>query len=334
MKRLLYFLLLSSVLLTLSGCASDRNVHAVTEDTLSIVTTIFPPYDFVREITDGADNVTVQQLLRPGMESHTFDPTPADILAVQNCDLFIYTGGESDQWVQTILDAVPGAAEKSVRMIDLAEAAEETHIDGATDHHGHDHDHGEDAHDHESPDSDHIEYDEHVWTDPHNAMLITEALCDALCALDTENEALFRANTDAYLASLTALDGTLHAISDSAVYRTLVFGDRFPMRYLCDAYGLGYRAAFPGCAAESEPSAATMIFLIEKVKEEQIPAVLTIELSNGKIAKTIADETGAQILQMHSCHNRTANETAADKTYLDLMYENAAVLKIALGVAE
>jgi len=333
MKSILCIGTLIAVLLSLAGCSSLHEVPTGSEDDLFIVTTIFPPYDFAREITEGVDGVTVHQLLRPGMESHTFDPTPADILAVQNCDLFIYTGGMSDEWVQTLLDAAPGAEKKSIRMIDLVEAVEEEHIEGST--HRHEHDHaGEDAHDHEAPDSDHVEYDEHVWCDPHHAMLITEALCERICILDTANEVRYRENTETYLDALSVLDQTLHDIADHAQHRTLVFGDRFPMRYLCDAYGLGYRAAFPGCAAESEPSAGTMIFLIEKVKEAQIPAILTIEMSNQKIAKTIAEETGAQIQRMHSCHNRTADEAAADKTYLDLMYENAEVLKIALGVTE
>lgn len=334
MKFIICFCSLFAVLLSLIGCSSLHEVPTAPEDDLFIVTTIFPPYDFAREITDGAADVTVHQLLRPGMESHTFDPTPADILAVQNCDLFIYTGGMSDEWVQTLLDAAPDAEEKSIRMIDLVETVEEDHMEGTTHRHDHDHAESEHGHDHEASDSDHVEYDEHVWTDPHNAMLITEALCEAVCALDSENEARYRANTETYLDALSVLDAAFHDIADHAQHRTLVFGDRFPMRYLCDAYGLGYRAAFPGCAAESEPSAATMIFLIEKVREEGIPAILTIEMSNQKIAKTIAEETGAQIQRMHSCHNRTADEAAADKTYLDLMYENAEVLKIALGVTE
>lgn len=333
MKRYLTILSLLFVLV-ITGCAMPKSPDADKDASLSVVTTIFPPYDFVCEITRGAENVTVHQLLKPGMESHTFDPTPADILAVQSCDLFIYTGGESDAWVQTLLEAAPGAEDRAIRMIDLVAAVEEDHIEGSTHRHDHDHDHAEEEHDQPAPDSDHVEYDEHVWTDPHNAMVITQALSSVLCELDPPQKPLYRNNTETYLAALASLDDTLHEIAEHAVHRTLVFGDRFPMRYLCDAYGLGYRAAFPGCAAESEPSAATMIFLIEKIREEEIPAVLTIEMSNGKIARAISEETGAQILSMHSCHNRTADEAAADKTYLDLMYENAEVLKIALGVTE
>lgn len=330
MRRYLTILSLCLVML-ITGCSMPVPQTEDTEAAISVVTTIFPPYDFVCEITRGAEHVTVHQLLKPGMESHTFDPTPADILAVQNCDLFIYTGGESDAWVQTLLEASPGAEDRAIRMIDLVEAAEEDHIEGSTHRHNHDHAHEDGEPEHDAPDSDHVEYDEHVWTDPYNAMRITEALSAAICALDPSQAALYQTNTDAYLESLAVLDETLHEITAHAVHRTLVFGDRFPMRYLCDAYDIGYRAAFPGCAAESEPSAATMIFLIEKIKEENIPAVLTIEMSNGKIARAISEETGAGILSMHSCHNRTADEAAAGKTYLDLMYENARVLRLALG---
>lgn len=330
MRRLLAIVCLFLVLPTL-GCAPAETQTAKSEKTLSIVTTIFPPYDFVSEITEGCADISVHQLLKPGMESHTFDPTPADILAVQNCDLFIYTGGASDAWVDTLLDASPGAESRAVRMIDLVAAVEEDHIEGSTHRHSHDHEHEECEHEHNAPDSDHVEYDEHVWTDPHNAMHITEALCASICAIDPEHAGIFQANTENYLEELSALDGVLHEITENAVHRTLVFGDRFPMRYLCDAYGLGYRAAFPGCAAESEPSAATMIFLIEKVREENIPAILTIEMSNETIARAISEETGAPIFSMHSCHNRTADEAAEGLTYLDLMYRNAEVLKIALG---
>ena len=330
MKRIVCLIALAAVLLSITGCAVQTEHN---DDEISIVTTVFPPYDFVRQITEHAENVTVVQLLRPGMESHTFDPTPADILAVQNCDLFIYTGGESDQWVETLLEAAPDAAERAVRMVDLVDAVGEDHIEGSTHRHEHEHEHEHES-DREVLDSDHVEYDEHVWTDPHNAMIITESLCQTICGLDALHAALYEENTAAYLAELKALDELIHETAEHAEYRTLVFGDRFPMRYLCDAYGLGYRAAFPGCAAESEPSAATMIYLIEKVKTEKTPAILTIEMSNQKIARAISDETGAPILQMHSCHNRTADEAAADKSYLDLMYENAEVLKIALGTHE
>ena len=329
----LFVLLSAAVLLavTMSGCALTDGQEAYRDARVHIVTTIFPPYDFASAVSDGAGGVAVQQLLRPGTESHTFDPTPADILAVQNCDIFIYTGGESDAWVDTLLEATENPGMHIIRMMDTVNAVEEAEIEGAQ------HSHTHDGHDHDvshAHDSDHVEYDEHVWTDPHNAKQITAAITEVLCETDPGYADLYRENCADYLAELDALDHVFHEIAEQAVHRTVVFGDRFPMRYLCDAYGIGYRAAFPGCAAESEPGAATMIYLIEKVRAEQIPAIFTIEMSSGKIAAAIAEETGVQVLQMHSCHNRTADEAAAGKTYLDLMYENAQALEIALGIKE
>ncbi len=322
LKKNICLALLSTVLMLFSGCGIGMTVPEYAGADLHIVTTVFPPYDFARNVTLGAEHVYVQQLLRPGMESHTFDPTPADILAVRNCDVFIYTGGESDAWVETLLDAADNTDVQIIRMMDCTETVEESVVDGMT-HHHHDH---EDDHD-----SDHVEYDEHVWTDPHNAMRITEAIAATLCEVDPGSAEHYRTNTDAYCAQLQSLDATLHEIAETAAHHTLIFGDRFPFRYLCDAYGISYRAAFPGCAAESEPSAATMIALIETVKDEQIPAILTIEMSNGKIARAIAEETGADIAELHSCHNRSADEAMRDETYLTLMYKNAAVLSSALN---
>ncbi|MBQ8576422.1 MAG: zinc ABC transporter substrate-binding protein [Clostridia bacterium] len=340
MKRLKtkIFALLCAVFLCMgSGCTVLGTEPVYAGADLHIVTTVFPPYDFARSLTAGNADVCVQQLLQPGTESHTFDPTPADILAVQNCDIFIYTGGESDAWVDTLLSAVDNDSMHILRMMDCTEVVAEETVEGMT--HRHDHDHNEtceEDHDHdhaETEDDDHaheVEYDEHVWTDPDNAALITETILDVLCEADPDNASLYRANGDGYLEQLAALDAYFEEITAGASRDTVVFGDRFPFRYLCDAYGLSYRAAFPGCAAESEPSAATMIYLIEKIRAEDIPVIFTIEMSNGKIASAIAEETGAEILTMHSCHNRIADEAAADVTYLDLMYANAEALKRAL----
>lgn len=321
-------------MLLLTGCTlpiADTSYH---DARVHIVTTVFPPYDFARNITAGADGVLVEQLLRPGMESHTFDPTPADILKVQNCDIFIYTGGESDAWVDVLLEAAENPDMRILRMMDCTDNVEEESVEGMTQTHDHNHAHEESEesdHAHEEEDDhDHIEYDEHVWTDPHNAVLITEAITEVLCEADSDYADLYRAGCEAYVGQLSNLDLYFRSVTENAVRDTVIFGDRFPFRYLCDAYGLSYRAAFPGCAEESEPSAATMIYLIEKVREEKIPAIFTIEMSNGKIAAAIAEETGAKILQLHSCHNRTAAETEADVSYQDLMYANAEALKQAL----
>ncbi len=318
------------LLILFSGCTVLTAAPVYEGADLHIVTTIFPPYDFARNITSGAEHVCVQQLLPPGTESHTFDPTPADILAVRNCDVFIYTGGESDAWVKTLLSAADNGDMRVIRMMDCVEAVEESVVPGMTHSHGHEHDHGnvrEPAH----TDSDHIEYDEHVWTDPHNAIRITEAITQVLAAADPAHAQEYLANSAAYTEALSALDTCFHALTEDAKRHEVVFGDRFPFRYLCDAYGISYRAAFPGCAAESEPSAATMIALIEKIKALQIPVVFTIEMSSQRIAEAIAGETGCAIRTLHSCHNRTAEEAASGETYLSIMYRNAEILGEALS---
>lgn len=318
----LFLLLLLLSASAFAGCTVHPAIPADNGAALNIVTTIFPPADFARavagDLCDAENGVSVVQLLKPGTESHTFDPTPADIITVERCDIFICAGGESDAWVETLLEAADNDGMTVLRLVDLCGCVEEEHTEGMTVH--------EEAHE----DSDEIEYDEHVWTSPRNAMELCRGIADAMCEKDDAHAELYRRNLDRYIAELQALDETFLKTVTDAPLQTVVFGDRFPFRYLCDAYGLSYRAAFPGCAAESEPSAATMAYLIEKIRAEKIPALFTIEMSSGKIASAIAEETGAEILMMHSCHNRTADEAAAGKTYLDLMYENAAALSRAL----
>ncbi len=257
LRSVLRLCLLCTAVLLLSGCSALSAPPIYDGADLHIVTTVFPPYDFARNVTRGNSAVCVQQLLPPGTESHTFDPTPADILAVRNCDVFIYTGGESDAWVETLLSSADNDGVRIIRMMDCVDAVEETVVAGMTHRHDHDHEH--------ASDSDHIEYDEHVWTDPHNAILITDEIARILCDADPQNAALYRDNAAAYTAELTALDETFHDIAAHAVRHTVVFGDRFPFRYLCDAYGISYRAAFPGCAAESEPSARTALPLYSSI---------------------------------------------------------------------
>ena len=317
--RLFYFAfagILLAALFLFSGCAQPVTAGS---GEISVVTTVFPPYDFALAI--GGEHATVTQLLRPGAESHTYDPTPADILLVRDCDLFLYIGGESDAWVDTLLDAAEpdDGKRKVLRLIETVDCVEEETVEGMT------------VHEHEHGDSDEIEYDEHIWTSPKNAMRMCEAICSALCECAPDCSDDFQASLRDYLTKLSALDEQFSGVVSSSSCRTLVFGDRFPFRYLCDAYGLSYRAAFPGCAEESEPSAATVAELIGKIREEKLPAVLTMELSNGKIARAISEETGAKVLMLHSCHNRTADETAAGLGYLDLMRRNAETLKEALN---
>ncbi len=510
MKRIILLVLSLVVMATLLAACTPSNTTVGNQDKVSVVATIFPPYDFVREIA--GDKVELTMLLPPGAESHSFEPTPQDIIKIQNCDMFIYVGGDSDTWIDGILDSMDTSNIKIVSLMDLVDTVEEEIVEGMEDSHGHDHGHGDAIHkediearpladfagdwqsvlpyfadgtldeyiaasaeknettaaeekaaflekrateyksiditddkltvytdtasmtgnysyveyrpvyndeneitnvwyiyqitkivenmptylafnDHKIksiPDEDHEghedhdvheeelahfhmrygsesiealievknwaptyypadaaaeaikdalashdhshdgEYDEHVWTSPQNAIKIVAALSEQLCAIDTAHAAEYKQNTTAYLEKLKELDKAFRQAVVEGNRKTLVFGDRFPFRYLVDTYGLDYFAAFPGCSTETEPSAATVAFLIDKVKEENIPVIFHIELSNEKMADTICEATGAVKQLLHSCHNITKSEFEKGVSYLDLMTKNVESLKEAL----
>ena len=302
---------------------------------ISVVTTIFPPYDFVREIA--GDRVELKMLLKPGEESHSYEPTPQDIIAIQESDVFIYTGGENDVWVEDILSSMPEGGRLTLRMIDCVDTVEEEHVEGMKESPGHDHD------DHEEDDADPYggeagedthsvhEIDEHVWTSPVNAALIVERIKEILIQADPSGEAVYEENAAAYEEELAKLDQEFRDVADHARRKLLIFGDRFPFRYFADEYGLDYYAAFPGCAGDTEPSAATMAFLIDKVKEEKVPAVLKMELSNDDIANAIAEATGTEVKVFYSCHNLSAEDFESGETYLSMMQKNVETLKEVLN---
>ena len=339
MKRILPILFALILALSLfSGCGqtAQNNGNNVPddEDKLSVVSTIFPGYDFIREIAGGT--VSLSMLLPPGSESHSFEPTPQDVIKIQNCDVFIYVGGESDTWVDGILDSMDTSGMIILSMMDLVDVVEEETKEGmGDDEHDHDHedeheaDH-DDEHD-EEHELEHAEYDEHVWTSPVNAMRITHAITDTLCSLDTENADTYRANSAIYIGKLEELDASFRDVVQSAARDTLIFGDRFPFRYFVDEYGLDYFAAFPGCSTETEASAKTVAFLMDKVSAESIPVVFHIEFSNEKMADTICESTGARKLLLHSCHNVTKADFESGVSYLELMAQNLKNLKEALS---
>lgn len=320
MKRLLSLLLAGVLLLgALCGCS----VPAKQEEGLSVVATIFPQYDFARQVMGSSDDLTM--LLRPGQEVHSYEPTPQDIIAIQNCDLFIYVGGESDAWIEDVLEGMDTSHMVILSLMDLVDPLEEDTDSVLENPEEHSHEDGEATHLHEE------EYDEHVWTSPKNAMLITQAICDALCNIDPSNAQIYRQNTVAYLEQLEELDQDFREVIGSASRDTLIFGDRFPLLYFVREYGLNYYAAFPGCASETEPSAATVARLIDLVREEQVPVVYQIELSNGNIARSIADSSGAKVETFYTCHNITRDDFNAGETYLSLMERNVNSLKEALN---
>ena len=311
---------------------------------LKIVTTIFPQYDFVRAIAGGTGAVNVRMLLSPGEEVHSYEPTPLDIKEIQNCDLFIYVGAENDVWVDRILENMGDKRPETLRLVDLTETVEEESVEGMMEEKGHDHEeaHEEEAdHDHESGqehahsgDSSHEEHeeaDEHVWTSPVKAAEITEAIAQKMAELDPANADDYLANALDYEAKILDLDAQFRQITEDAERKTLVFGDRFPIRYFAEEYGLDYFAAFPGCSSESEPSASTLAFLIDKVREEEIPVVFSIEFSNGNIARAICESTGAVQRTYNSCHNVTKEQMENGATYVSLMSENLETVREALG---
>lgn len=299
-----------------SACDNNpEKADTAKEDTkLKIVTTIFPQYDFSREIA--GDLADLKMLLPPGSESHSFEPTPQDIIDIENCDIFIYTGGESDSWVDTILESIDAPDMKVIALLDVCDAVTEEIVEGM--------EHEEDDH------SGSPEYDEHVWTSPKNAITIVEAIAEAFAQADAENAEVYSNNSSSYIEKLKLLDEEFREITDNAPIHTLIFGDRFPFRYFTDEYGLEYYAAFPGCSTETGASAQTVAFLIDTVKEKGIPVVLYIEFSNRRMADTIAEATGARALQLHSCHSVSPEDMENGASYLTLMKQNAENLKEAL----
>lgn len=256
---------------------------------MQIVATIFPQYDFARQIV--GDYADVYMLLKPGEEIHSYEPTPQDIKMIQNSDLFIYTGGENDVWVENILSSLGDEGPRSVRLLDLVETSAEVHLEGMMEEKG-DHDHDGEADDHaEDHGHNHFEEepDEHVWTSPENCVILIEKLTDIICGTDPSHEEAYRRNGDTYRSAFEQLDREYRQMADSAARRTILFGDRFPFLYLARELDLTCYAAFSGCSAESEPSAATIAFLIDKAVEEKLPVVFKIEFSNGNIASAVSE---------------------------------------------
>lgn len=315
-KKLICLLVLVVFILSLTACSTENNNKESNNNKLSIVTTIFPQYDFARQIV--GDSADVKMLLKPGAESHSYEPTPQDIKEIQNCDLFIYVGGENEVWVDDILNSMGEKKPESLKLIDCVNTVNEELVEGME--HDHEHDH-----------EDEEEIDEHVWTSPKNAIKIVNKISNLICSKDTKNQDTYINNTKNYISELESLDASFTNVINSAKQNTIIFGDRFPFRYLADDYGLKYYAAFSGCSSETEASASTISFLIDKVKEEKTPVVFTIEFSNEKIADSICEATGATKLKLNSCHNLTNDEMQAGETYLSIMKNNVENLSKALN---
>ncbi|MCD7908077.1 MAG: metal ABC transporter substrate-binding protein [Clostridium sp.] len=302
-----------------AGCA--RRPETTEDGRLKVVTTLFPYYDFVRQVA--GDRVNLTLVVPAGMDSHSFEPTPADMITIQEADVLICNGGEMEHWLSQVLDSMDTSRIKIVTMMDYIDTVEEEHVEGMEEaEHGHAHgDEDDDGHGVE------IEYDEHIWTSPVNAMAIVKIINSALGEALPAQAGRFDENAQAYLAELKELDGQFRQVVAQGKRHMIIVADKFPFRYFADEYGLSYRAAFSGCSSDTEPSARTIAYLIDKVEDEQIPAVYYLELSSHSTARVIGEETGAKPLLLHSCHNVTRREFDQGITYLQLMKRNVEALR-------
>ncbi len=310
LKKALVFLavfVLSAVMIVLpllSGVSFEK------KEKISVVTVGFAEYDFTRQII--GDKGEVAMLLSAGQESHTYEPTPADILKIEQCDVFVCGGGESEAWVERIISST--AADMTViRMMEVCALKENEHSHSHTDEH------------------EHSEYDEHVWTSPVNAKLIVKAISEALCEKDTVNADYYRANTLKYLAELEKLDADFKKLGHNSHGEYVVIGDRFPLRYLMLEYGIDYYAAYPGCSAQVEVNPVTIALLNDMIIADKIPVVFKVDLSNGNVARSMCEQTGARLDTLYSCHVISQNLLDSGETYLSLMYKNLEALKFALN---
>lgn len=312
------------ILGTLSGCGNSKTSSGdgSEKSELNIVTTIFPEYDWVRQILgENPGNASLSMLLDKGVDLHSFQPSASDILAISTCDLFIYVGGESDQWVE---DALKEVVNEDMITINLLETLgdsvkEEEIVEGMQD---------------EEEETDETELDEHVWLSLKNAELLCGVITDALCSLDKENADTYRANNAAYQAKIQEMDGKYQQMVSSAQRRSILFGDRFPFRYLVDDYGLDYYAAFAGCSAETEASFETILYLAGMVDELSLPCVLTIDGTDQKIAETIVNNTKTKdqkILTLDSMQSCTMEDVENGTTYLSIMEKDLGVLSEVLN---
>lgn len=288
-----------------------------------IVSTIFPSYDFARNIAGEHADV---ELLVDVTDSHSYSPTAADMLLIEECDIFIYTGGEGDLWAEDFLSNIDSADKIVINMLETVDFLLEESDDS---HHDHEHDH-----DHEHHHEEDAIYDEHVWLSLTNAYTITTAIRDALCEIDPVHTEAYRTATDSYCAELDAVNADFQRMIESAESHTILVADRFPFRYLCEEYGLSYHAALPGCSSASDLTAVEYEHLAEQLRDNDLSVIFIAEYSDGTIARTVYRESGrenVEILTLHSCHTMTRGQINDGNSYLSLMRENIDALKKALG---
>ena len=363
LRKSVVFIVTISMILGMTGCG--KTTEKEDNYRLKIVTSLFPYYDMARAVIGDVKGIDLKMTVTPGQDSHSFEPTPSDVIQMENAEVLIYNGGSLETWIDTLLDSLNNKNQIQMKMMDYVDVLNEEIVEGMdTRFEEHDHDehshkednhnkekHKEDSHseenhkeDNHSEDSsndsefhnedsegEHEETDEHIWTSPVNEIIMTEKICETLSKALPEEKENFQKNAESYISQLKELDNEFRTIVENAKINEIIFADKFPLQYFAKEYGLKYYAAFPGCGSDMEPSAKTIAFLVDRIKEDNIKAVFYLELSSHIVADAIETDTGAKPLQFNSCHNITQKQFDSGVTYVDLMKENVNNLKIALG---
>lgn len=363
LRKSVVFIVTISMILGMAGCG--KTTEKEDNYRLKIVTSLFPYYDMARAVIGDVKGIDLKMIVTPGQDSHSFEPTPSDVIQMENADVLIYNGGSLETWIDTLLDSLNNKNQIKMKMMDYVDVLNEEIVEGMdTRFEEHDHDehshkednhnkgkHKEDSHseenhkeDNHSEDSsndsefhnedseeEHEETDEHIWTSPVNEIIMTEKICETLSKALPEEKENFQKNAESYISQLKELDNEFRTIVENAKTNEIIFADKFPLQYFAKEYSLKYYAAFPGCGSDMEPSAKTIAFLVDKIKEDNIKAVFYLELSSHIVADAIETDTGAKPLQFNSCHNITQKQFDSGVTYVDLMKKNVNNLKIALG---
>lgn len=363
LRKSVVFIVTISMILGMAGCG--KTTEKEDNYRLKIVTSLFPYYDMARAVIGDVKGIDLKMIVTPGQDSHSFEPTPSDVIQMENADVLIYNGGSLETWIDTLLDSLNNKNQIQMKMMDYVDVLNEEVVEGMdTRFEEHDHDehshkednhnkknHKEDSHseenhkeDNHSEDSsndsefhnedseeEHEETDEHIWTSPVNEIIMTEKICDTLSQALPEEKENFKKNAESYIKQLKELDSEIRIVVNNSKTKEIIFADKFPLQYFAKEYGLKYYAAFLGCGSDMEPSAKTIAFLVDKIKEDNIKAVFYLELSSHIVADAIETDTGAKPLQFNSCHNITQKQFDSGVTYVELMKENVNNLKIALG---
>ena len=367
LRKSVVFIVTIAMILGMAGCG--KTTEKEDNYRLKIVTSLFPYYDMARAVIGDVKGIDLKMIVTPGQDSHSFEPTPSDVIQMENADVLIYNGGSLETWIATLLDSLNNKNQIQMKMMDYVDVLNEEIVEGMDtrfEEHDHDeHSHSEDSHNHKehshsedsynqeegshsedslkheehSHDSEvsdheeesHNETDEHIWTSPVNEIIMTEKICETLSQALPEEKENFKKNAESYIKQLKELDSEIRIVVNNSKTKEIIFADKFPLQYFAKEYGLKYYAAFPGCGSDMEPSAKTIAFLVDKIKEDNIKAVFYLELSSHIVADAIETDTGAKPLQFNSCHNITQKQFDSGVTYVDLMKKNVNNLKIALG---